>query len=357
VQVNLNKLGFDTWFSDKIDPSKSTDYQIARIISVNKDSFQVKNTEKIIFAEVTGKLFFNADSPADFPTVGDWVYVQVFDNETFAVIHDIIPRKSLLKRKTAGKKTEYQLIAANIDYAFIIQSLDSNFNLRRLERYLVIVNEGHIQPIVLLSKSDLVTVDERNQKIADIHRLMPDIKIIEFSNMNQSGIEMIQNLLIPEKTYCMLGSSGVGKTSLINNLADQCMLVTNSVREKDGKGKHTTTRRQLIHLQNDAMIIDTPGMRELGNISISTGIDETFSEISELSNQCIFKNCTHTNEDGCAILQALSEGQVSQERYKNYVKMTKETVYNEMSYLEKRRKDKKFGKFCKSVMKNKKYRR
>jgi ribosome biogenesis GTPase len=222
--MNLNKSGFDEWFSDKTDSSKSADYEITRITSVNKDSFQVRNKEKDVFAEVTGKMLFNADSPTDFPTVGDWVYAQFYDNETFAVIHDIIPRKSLLKRKTSGKKTEYQLIAANIDTAFIIQSFGSDYNPRRLERYLVMVNEGNIQPVVLFSKSDLSTAHERNKKIADIQTLMPEIKIVEFSNINHSGIDKIKDMLIPEKTFCMLGSSGVGKTTLLNNLTDDYTL-------------------------------------------------------------------------------------------------------------------------------------
>lgn len=355
--MNIKKLGFDKWFSDRVDTSKSENYEIARIIAVNKDSFQIRKNTKAVFAEVTGKILFYADSPKDFPTVGDWVYAQFYDNESFAIIHEIIPRKSLLKRKTAGKKNEYQLIAANIDTAFIIQSFGSDYNLRRLERYLVIVNEGDIQPVVLLSKSDLVTEHERNRKIADIQTLMPNIQIVEFSNINHYGIDKIQNMLIPEKTFCLLGSSGTGKTTLLNNLTDDYDFETNAVREKDGKGRHTTTRRQLISLVNDAMIIDTPGMRELGNVNVSTGINETFKEIAELSDQCLYNNCTHTNESGCAILQTLKDKIISEKRYLNFVKMNKETAYNEMSYFEKRKKDKNFGKLCKSVMKNKKNKR
>jgi ribosome biogenesis GTPase len=355
--MNINKLGFNEWFSDKVEPSKLNDFDIARVISVNKDSFQIRNNNKDVFAEVTGKMLFNADSPIDFPTVGDWVYAQFYDNESFAIIHEIIPRKSLLKRKTAGKKNEHQLIAANIDIAFIIQSFGSDYNIRRLERYLVMINEGNIQPVVLLSKSDLSVQHERNNAITDIQTLMPEIQIIEFSNVNNDGINNIKEMLNPGKTFCLLGSSGVGKTTLLNNLIDDNVFKTNAVKEKSGKGKHTTTRRQLISLKNDAMIIDTPGMRELGNITISAGINDTFNEITELSNQCLYKNCSHTNEKGCAIQKALSERVISEERFRNYVKMNKETSYNEMSYFEKRKKDKNFGKLIKSVMKNKKNKR
>jgi ribosome biogenesis GTPase len=355
--MNLSKLGFDKWFSDRTDSLKSVDYDIARITAVNKDSFLIRNRNKDVFAELTGKMLFNADSPIDLPTVGDWVYAQFFDDESFAVIHEILPRKSLLKRKTAGKKTEYQLIAANIDTAFIIQSLGSDYNLRRLERYLVAVNDGNIQPAVLLSKSDLASEHERNEKITEIQRLMPEINVFEFSNIDYCGIDKIKEMLIAGKTFCLIGSSGTGKTTLLNNLTDDHLFETDAVREKDGKGRHTTTRRQLISLKNDAMIIDTPGMRELGNIGASAGINETFIEINMLSYHCLYKNCTHTNENGCAVLQALKEGRISEERFQNFIKMNKETAYNEMSYIEKRRKDKNFAKLCKSVMKNKRNKR
>lgn len=354
IEMNLNKLGFDKWFLDNTDSSKSANYDIARVTAVNKDSFEIKNREKDVFAEVTGKLLFGADSPTDFPTVGDWVYAQFYDNDSFAVINEIIPRKSLLKRKTAGKKTDYQLIAANIDTAFIIQSFGADYNLRRLERYLVMVNDSNIESVVLLSKSDLITEHERDKKIADIKALMPEVRVVEFSNLTHYGINRVKDMLIPGKTFCLLGSSGAGKTTLLNNLTDDYLFATNEIREKDGKGRHTTTRRQLISLKNDAMIIDTPGMRELGNIAVSAGINETFNEIADLSNQCLYKDCSHTNENGCAILQALKDGIISEERYQNFVRISKETAYNEMSYFEKRKKDKNFGKLCKSIMQHKK---
>jgi ribosome biogenesis GTPase len=355
--MDIIGLGFDSWFPEKADASQSAGLEIARVTAVNKDSYLIRNGTEDIFAEITGKMLFNADSPTDFPTVGDWVYAQLYDNGEFAIIHEIISRKSVLQRKTAGKKTEYQLIAANIDTAFIVQSFGSDYNPRRLERYLVMINEGGIDPVVLLSKSDLLAVDERKRKIADIQKVTPGIQTVEFSNTDHYGIDRIKELLLPGKTYCLLGSSGVGKTTLLNNLTNQFSLDTNTVREKDGKGRHTTTRRQLIVLENGAMVIDTPGMRELGNIAVSAGIDATFDEIAHLSEQCLYKNCSHTNEKGCAILNGLAEGTVSEDRYQNFIRMKKETAYNEMSYFEKRRKDKNFGKMCKSIMKNKKHKR
>ncbi|MBF0280770.1 MAG: ribosome small subunit-dependent GTPase A [SAR324 cluster bacterium] len=347
--MKLEKLGFNSWFQSKMDPDKLDQFQIARVSAVHKDSYLVNNGEFEIRAEITGRLMFTAESPLDFPTVGDWCYLQYFDDESLAIIHEVFPRKSLLKRKTPGKKVEFQLIAANLDKSFIIQSLDENYNLRRLERYLVMVNESNITPIVLLSKSDLLPAHEIEEKIAEIHQLV-NIEVLAFSNTTKSGMESIKKLLSPGETFCLVGSSGVGKTTLLNNLLGEDLFETQSVREKDGRGKHTTTHRQLIQLDNDVMIIDVPGMRELGNFDVDSGLEQTFQEIAELAGQCHYHDCTHSQEKGCAVLQALEEGAISQSRYQNYVKMNKESAYHQMSYLEKHQKDKKLGKMIKSVL-------
>lgn len=258
----------------------------------------------------------------------------------------------MIKRKAAGKKIDYQLIAANIDIAIIMQALDSNFNIRRLERYLVIVNDNNITPIILLSKSDLIRPEEVEEKKKQILEILPEVKIFSFSNNDQSDIENIKSLFTPHKTYCLLGSSGVGKTTLLNNLIHQDLYKTQPIREKDDRGKHTTTRRELIILENGAIIIDNPGMRELGVISIESGLSDTFNEIDGLADQCKYNDCTHTVEAGCAVLEAVERGEISAERYNNYIKIYKESLYNEMSYVEKRKKDKKFGKFFHSTMKD-----
>jgi len=357
LPVKIVPLGFNSWFLDRIDPAKLIDHQIARVITVHKDSYTLNDGNGDVSAEVTGKLMFSADSSLDYPATGDWVIARYYDNNSFAIISEIVTRKSVLKRKTSGKNIEFQLIATNIDTGLIVQSLDTNYNLRRLERYLVMVNESDIQPVVLLSKSDLLPANEIDKKIAEIQALIPGIRVVPFSNKDQTGLQHVKELLVPWKTYCLLGSSGVGKTTLINNLQDEVRLKTHSVREKDGKGRHITTRRQLINLKNGAMIIDTPGMRELGNFAVGTGIHSTFDEIAELSTQCRYNDCSHTQEQGCSILAALKDGIISPERYQSFIKLNKESAFFEMSYLEKRRKDKKFGKFVKSVMKEKKYRR
>ncbi len=351
---DIEKIGFDNWFREKADAEKLNDFKIARVISVNKNSFVVSTGKTDIYAELTGKYLFNSDSSLDFPTVGDWVYAQLFDDDSLAIIHDIVPRKSLLKRKTPGKKIDYQLIAANIDTAIIMQALDSNFNLRRLERYLVMINESNITPLIFLSKSDLINQDELEKKKNDIYKIVPEISIAAFSNNRPGDIEEIKAYFTPARTFCLLGSSGVGKTTLLNNLIHQDLYKTQPIREKDGRGKHTTSRRELIVLENGSIVIDNPGMRELGMISVDSGLDDTFNEIAELSEQCRYADCTHTIEKGCAILKAVEEGGISRDRYDNYLKIYKESMYYEMSYYEKRQKDKKFGKFVHNYMKNKK---
>ncbi len=357
IPNGIEKLGFSQWFQDNVDPENFNSFNIARVMTVHKDSYTINNGGDDVYAELIGKMVFSADSPIDYPAVGDWVFATFYNENTFSIIHNVFPRKSLLKRKTPGKKVDFQLIAANIDVAFIVQSLDTNFNLRRLERYIVMVKDSNIKPIVLLSKSDLLDTEEIACRVTEIHKIMPFLHVQPFSNENESGLKNVKDLLAPRQTYCLLGSSGVGKTTLLNNLIGESIFTTKTVREKDSKGRHATTYRQLIKLACKAMLIDTPGMRELGNFSVETGIDETFTEITELSEQCQFKDCTHVNEKGCAVLKAVENGQVPEKRYQNYIKMKKESIYNEMSYLEKRQKDKQFGKLCKTVMMHKKNRR
>ncbi|MFC1855321.1 ribosome small subunit-dependent GTPase A [Thermodesulfobacteriota bacterium] len=349
--MHLKRLGFSEWFEEKLDTALSNSYQIVRVMAVDKESYAIRGENYETRAELTGKLVYSATSPLDFPTVGDWVYAQCFDENTFAIIHEVIPRKTILSRKVPGKKVEFQLVAANVDTAFLVQSLDSNFNLRRLERYLVMTLEAKIRPIVLLSKSDLLSPDEVNDKIQEIHKDIQDVPVYSFSSLSSSGIDAVTKLLSPGETFCLLGSSGVGKTTLINNLLGDEVYDTKTVRESDSRGRHSTTRRQLILLDNGAIMIDTPGMRELGVLSAGSGIDETFHEFTELSANCRFLDCSHTHEKDCAILEAVQNEVISEKRYQNYIKMIKESEHHEKSYLDKRRDDKSFGKMIKTVKK------
>lgn len=355
--AQIEALGFNHWFRDRIDPDMPADRQIARVVAVHKDLYTISDGRSDRLAELVGRMLYGAQSPLDYPTVGDWVLASIYDAPAASIIHGIVPRKSLLKRKSSGKKVEYQLIAANIDTAFIVQSLDENFNLRRLERYLVMTSQSHIEPVVLLSKSDLIDAETLTDRIEAIRQIMPNLPVHPFSNLTDSGVAIVTTQLVPGRTYCLLGSSGVGKTTLLNRLAGAPLFKTKRVREKDSKGRHATTTRQLIQLDCGAMMVDTPGMRELGNISVKSGIEETFAEIAALSQHCRFRDCTHVSEKGCAVLYAVKANRLSEKRYQNYIKLTKESAFHEMSILERKRKDKAFGKMCKRVMKQKKNRR
>ncbi len=348
--MKLSDFGFDSWFQTKQDELQRPDCSVARISTVDRDRYLVRNEEREVRAEPTGKLLFSAESGADLPCVGDWVLVQYHNDGELAIIHDVLSRKSFLRRKAAGKKADYQMIASNIDEAFVIQSCDFNFNIRRLERYLVMVDEGGIEPIILLSKSDLVSGEELEQRIAEIRTANIDVRVIPFSNTTGAGLTDVEKVLEKGKTYCMVGSSGVGKTTLLNRLLGAELFETNAVREKDSRGRHTTARRQMILLRNGALLIDTPGMRELGMMAVDAAIDSNFSDIHDLLEKCRFSDCTHTVETDCAILKAVASRELSAERYESYMKLMRESQFHEMSYVERRKKDKQFGRMIKSAM-------
>lgn len=352
----LKNIGYNDWIHSRLNEKKAAMHEIARVISVHKDSYVVTKGQGEAFAECSGNLLYTVDSASELPTTGDWVYADFYDDDSHAILHGVIARKTILKRKKAGKRIDFQLIAANIDVAFIVQSVDYNLNLRRLERYLAMVHESNIRPIILLSKSDLIFQNQLVKIKEDIAVISSDTTILPFSNVNGDNIETIEEALVPGQTYCLLGSSGVGKTTLLNNLLGTDTFETQSVSKKEGKGRHTTTRRELILLDNGAFLIDTPGMRELGNISVDDGIDETFADIVELSHGCRFGDCSHIKEKGCAVLIALKDGTLDKKRYDNYLKMRKESSFYEMSYSEKKKKDKDLGKLIKSTLKGKKKR-
>ncbi len=350
--MDLEALGFDEYYRQKLAQARNPEWTPARVTAVDRDSYLIRNANGEVRAELAGNLLFSAQSAVDLPCVGDWVFAQFYDAGAFAIIYDLFPRKSLLRRKTQGKTVDYQMIAANIDTAFILQSCDANFNIHRLERYLVMVNDGQVEPRLVLTKSDLVQAQGLQRLVAAVREARIDCPILPISNNTSAGLAELREMLQPGKTYCLLGSSGVGKTTTLNQLVGQAQFNTQAVREYDGKGVHTTTRRQLIILEGGAMLIDTPGMRELGALGMSSGIDQSFIDIAEMSTACRFSDCTHTSEAGCALLGALQDGTLSRDRYESYLKLSGESNYHEMSYLEKRKKEKDFGKFVKNVKKH-----
>jgi ribosome biogenesis GTPase len=348
--MELKDLGFDQWFETHLDALRQDGHDLARVSAVDRGSYLVRNGLGEVQAELAGKFYFQAVSSVDLPCVGDWVTVQYHNDGAEALIHGVLPRKTFLRRKRAGEDVDYQLIAANIDIAFIVQSCHFDFNMKRLDRYLVMAADGHVTPVCILTKTDLISRSELEQKIAAIKQAGVISGVFALSNMTGSGFEEFRQLLAPGKTYCLLGSSGVGKTTIINRLLGRDTFDTNDV-SGTGEGTHTTTRRQLILLDQGSMLIDTPGMRELGLIGASEGVEQGFEDVFELSAKCRYSNCSHKQEAGCAVLAAVADGVLLEERYSSYMKLKKESEYHEMSYADKRKKDKAFGRFVKSVKK------
>ena len=352
--MDLKHLGFSSWFSKTYEDVSVDPFEIARITAVDRDGYLVRNASSEMRGEISGKLRYTAAGPADFPTVGDWVLVQSFPEQSFGLIMQVLPRRTVLMRKKAGREIEHQLIGANIDTALIVQSVDTNFSLRRLERYLVIVREGGIHPVFLLSKTDLFEPEHTRSCIDAVRQVQPDLQVIPFSNETSEGIDAIEKIINPGDTLCLLGSSGVGKTTLLNHLTGGGDLFVLEVRPGDGKGRHATTRRQLIALKKGGLVIDTPGMRELGHFQTDSGMSDVFEEILNLAHQCRFADCSHTHETGCAVRQAVEEGTIDRGRWENFLKMQREAAHYSMSYREKRQKDRDFGKMVRQVMKYRK---
>lgn len=349
--MTLNALGFDPWFEEQAGDLLQPGHSIARVTAVDRGAFLIRDERGEMSAELAGKLRFDVQSTIDLPCVGDWVCVQYHTSASPAIIHAVLPRRTFLRRKCPGKKVDFQMIASNVNVAFIVQSCHYDFNIRRLDRYLVMANEGHIEPFIILSKSDLVTPTGLERMIERIRDAGISVEILALSNTTGAGFDDFRKRLVPGRTFCLLGSSGVGKTTLINRLIGRDAFDTKSV-SKTGKGTHATARRQLILLDQGALLMDMPGMRELGILGASDGMSESFADIQDLSQDCRFSNCTHAQEPGCAVVMSIEAGELSENRYRSYFKLRKESVYNEMSYVDKRRKDKAFGRFIKSVQKH-----
>jgi len=361
--VSLNDIGLDSWFEQHVLAHCGEGQSVARVMAVDRDRLVVHDGENELSAELLGKFFYGAERATAFPCVGDWVCLEHHDSETatsnqfnkFASIHTVLPRKTLLKRKASGYDDEFQLLAANIDTAWIVMACDYDFHVRKLERFLVLVNEGKIEPVLILTKTDLMHPEDIEDILFDIEDAGIHIKVIQLSNKTGAGLAQLRKLIQPTKTYCMVGSSGVGKSSLMNQLLGADKFETQAV-SANGEGRHTTVRRHLMLLEQGGMIVDMPGMRELAIAEVSEGIEESFEDILELALSCRFSNCGHSNEPGCAIVAAIENDELDIDHYDNYLKIQKESAHHKTSHIKERRKGKNASRLAESKTRQKKQR-
>ena len=349
--MRLEDLGFNPELERVMNDIGLGDFEAGRVIAEHRERYIIMAAGGEFDAEITGNMRFSAKTREDFPAVGDWVAITTYEPD-FAIIHNILPRTSVLKRQAVGKFGEIQIIASNIDCAFLVQAVDRDFNVNRLERYMTICHSSGVTPVILLSKTDLVDHDRLNEILEIIKSRIKDVSVITISNVTENGYEIVNSAIEKGQTYCLLGSSGVGKSTLINNLSGRNLMRTDTVSSSTNKGKHVTSHRELFILPNGGILIDTPGMREVGIADSDRGLEITFEHIVILSKNCKFKDCTHTNEAGCAVIESVLNGETDKASYKNFLKMEREKAHFETTVSEKRRKDKIFGKMIKNYHKS-----
>jgi len=328
--MNLTEIGWNPFFREHFEPYKAQGYSPARVVRGQKNLCTVFSNVGELTAEVSGKLRYNAFSGSDFPVVGDWVAIQPYPKEEKAIIHAILPRKSKISRKVPGEITEEQVIAANVDTIFIVTGLDRDFNLRRIERYLTFVYNSGANPVIVLNKADICS--DLDTRLIEVESIGYGVPVHALSATENQGLEPLLGYLETGKTAALVGSSGVGKSTIINSLLGVERQQVSSISSSTNKGQHTTTSRELITLPTGGIVIDNPGMRELQLWGDEEDLKETFEEIEELSTRCRFNNCQHENEPGCVVKEAVKEGVLDQKRYQSYLKLKKELLY-----LEKRR--------------------
>ncbi|MBH8574072.1 ribosome small subunit-dependent GTPase A [Nostocaceae cyanobacterium CENA369] len=323
--MNLNSLGWSNFFASSFEPYRQQGFSVGRVAIEYRNTYTLYSERGELTAEVTGKLRHRATQPQDFPAVGDWVVIRVRESEGQATIHEILPRKSKFSRKTVGSKTEEQIVAANVDTVFLVSGLDGDFNPRRIERYLVLAWESGANPVIVLNKADLCNSLE--ECLAQVEAVAIGVPVIVLSATSNQGLDALKPYLQPGQTVTLLGSSGVGKSTITNQLKGVAVQTVQAVRQGDDRGRHTTTHRELILLPTGGLIMDTPGMREIQIWSGDEGLQETFADIETWAQECRFRNCQHNNEPGCAVQQALAEERLDYSRFLSYQKLQKELNY------------------------------
>ena len=324
---------------------------VGRVIAEHKDRVVVRTPEGEYEGELLGNLRYTARDRSDLPVVGDWVAIAAYDQDK-VLVHAVYPRSTVLERQAVGKQGEKQLIATNMDVAFVVQAVDQDFNLNRIERYLTLCYTSGVKPFLLLSKIDLLSAGTLSDLLHRVHQRIKQVPVFPLSNVTQQGFEALRKAIEKGKTYCLLGSSGVGKSTLLNNLSGKPLMKTGKISEHTQKGRHVTSHRALVVLENGGILIDNPGMREVGIADAGEGLSIAFNPIMEWSEGCKFSDCTHTQETGCAVLQALERGELDRDSYGNYLKMEREKKHFGATVAEKRRKDKEGGKMMKRYKKS-----
>jgi len=355
--ATLRQLGWNDFFEEEYQSYKSQGFDVGRVAIENRDNYMVLTEQGDFSAEVTGRLLHLSESTQDFPKVGDWVVISTFPDEGKALIHDILARQTTFSRKAASKRTEVQVMATNLDHVYVVQSLDVNFNVNRIERYLVMIRESGAEPGVILNKSDLV--DHPEEYLDEAKHIAGKVPIFVVSAKTHDGIENLSRAIQPGETIALVGSSGVGKSTIINALVGKDIQKTEEVRSGDSKGRHTTTRRELILLPDGGLLIDTPGMREFQVWTSDSGVEEVFGDILDLAEECRFRDCTHTHETDCAVQEAIEEGEMSEEHLENYLKLQRELEFleskqNDALYREREERWKKIHENWKQMKKHRK---
>lgn len=312
-------------YESSFEGFRADGYTPGRIALEHKHMYRVYTEQGELLAEVSGKLRHQARSREDYPAVGDWVALQIRPSEERAIIHGVLPRFSKFSRKAAGNTTEEQIVAANVDTVFLVNALNQDFNVRRLERYLILAWESGATPVVILSKADLC--GDAQAKAAEAESVAPGVPVHVVSSTSSMGLAELAPYIAEGQTVALLGSSGVGKSTLVNRLYGQDVQATAGIREDDGRGRHTTTHRELVLLPEGGLLLDTPGMRELQLWEADEGMSAGFRDVESLALECRFQDCTHRREPGCAVQEALRRGKLDRGRYGSYLKLQRELAF------------------------------